>query len=1024
MPNTLCLHWPTTEPGSEASRYAHALETRLRQLGVILTGDNAHCLELAPLGFLTDPAKSEPPLVSNLAPLMDAAGGALACRPDPALITVLAFSDTLDESESHLLGEVCAELARLAPYPVRFVVVSTAKSTTGAASLGVGLSRCAIDDPELPRLLLAADAALASGDWPRQNLLSAVCMGIPAVVRWPEASQPAPAELGLAVSGATPQQLAGLLLLLIIEPGVRRKVLDAQEALRQSQRPEAQLRQVAGWLAAQGVPAPQSFVIMSDEESRQTAAQAFRVEGVFDSSYSLAIVNRRLALALQDEGETVSLYSYEQGDDPQPAWHGLEAPDRLQAMWTLGQVPCHPAVSLRNAWPPLVRDMRARRRVLASYAWEETSFPRAFAEEFNLTLDLITVVSNQTARFLRDAGVHTPLAVVGNGVDHLLDVQPQPLPRPLPAVRFRFLHVSSCFPRKGVDVLLKAYGEAFSADDDVALVIKTFPNPHNDVKAQLERCRHDHPRYPQVELIEDDWTPGQIAALYQHCHALVAPSRGEGFGLPIAEAMLYGLPVIATGWGGHMDFCSDDTCWLIDYAPQLAQTHLSQTDSLWAEPSADHLGRLMKTLSGLPAGTVAAKTVRARQKVLNKYTWRQVAARTRAALQAVDARPGLTPALRVGWMTTWGSRCGIAAYSQHLVGAFSADELHIFAPSGEDTDQGDLPNVHRNWALEAANLDRVIADARKLALDALVVQFHWGFFGLGALITLMREMRTAGIRVVIDFHNTRSAPVAVAADEVVQALASAERLLVHTLDDMQRLKVLGLSANLALFPLAVYPIAQPTPAVVEAARQRLGLQGRQIIASYGFLLPHKGLLQLIEAMPALLAKRRDVHLLMVNALYSPERSGAEHRRLLARITELDLGDRVTLITDFLPEKECVTLLKLADLVVFPYQCTEESSSAAVRMALVANRPTAVTPLPIFADVAAAVSTLPGIDADSIATGIESLLTAFKNPDTQSAACARATSFVAERDAALLSRRLRGLLLGARNHVPVEVEPTC
>ena len=1024
MQKTLRLHWPTTEPGSEASRYAEALETRLRELGVALAGDDTDCLELSPLDGVRDPAKRPPPRVSNADVLMDAAGGALACRPDPRLITVVAFGDTHADGASRLVGEVHAELTRLAPYPVRFVVVTSAKATAKVTGADDGLTYRAANDPDLPRLLLAADAALVSADWPSQDLLLAASLGIPAVVRWAEASQPAPAGLGLAVSGATAQQLAGLLLLLIIEPGIRRRVLDAQEALRQSQRPQEQRRQVAEWLTAQGVPVSPAAAAAPGEAVRHAAAEAFRVEGVFDSSYSLAIVNRRLALALQDEGETVSLYSYEQGEHPQPAWHAVEASDRLQAMWALGQLPCHPAVSLRNAWPPVVRDMRARRRVLASYAWEETSFPRAFAEEFNLTLDLITVVSTQTAQFLRDAGVHTPLAVVGNGVDHLLDVQPEPVPRPLAPARFRFLHVSSCFPRKGVDVLLKAYGEAFSASDDVALVIKTFPNPHNDVKAQLERCRHGNPRYPRVELIEDDWTPGQIAALYQSCHALVAPSRGEGFGLPIAEAMLYGLPVIVTGWGGHMDFCSDDTCWLLDYAPQLAQTHLSQTDSLWAEPSVAHLTALMKTLPSLPASALAAKTARARQSVLARYTWRQVAARTRAALRAVDARPGLMPALRVGWMTTWGSRCGIAAYSQHLVGAFSADELHIFAPWGEETELVDLPNVHRNWALEAATLDRVIADARKFALDALIVQFHWGFFGLGALLTLMREMRAAGIRVVIDFHNTRSAPAAAAEQEVVRALAGAERLLVHTLDDMQRLKALGLSANVALFPLAVYPIAQPTPATVEAERQRLGLQGREVVGSYGFLLPHKGLLQLVEAMPALLAQRPDAHLLMVNALYSPERSGAEHRRLLDRITELGLGDRVTLITDFLPEEACVTLLKTADLVVFPYQRTEESSSAAVRMALVANCPTAVTPLPIFADVAAAVSTLPGTDPGSLAAGIDTLLTALKDADTRAAACARAASFVAERDAALLSRRLRGLLRGACNHVSVEAEATC
>jgi glycosyltransferase involved in cell wall biosynthesis len=593
-------------------------------------------------------------------------------------------------------------------------------------------------------------------------------------------------------------------------------------------------------------------------------------------------------------------------------------------MWRLGSLARHPAVSLRNAWPPVVRDMRARRRVLASYAWEETAFPAAFAEEFNLTLDLITVVSRQTAQFLRDAGVSTPMAVVGNGVDHLLDIVPEPLPRPLPDARFRFLHISSCFPRKGVDILLKAYGEAFRATDDVALVIKTFPNPHNDVAAQIERCQRSDPYYPRIELIEEDWTPGQIASLYRSCHALVAPSRGEGFGLPIAEATLYRLPVIVTGWGGHMDFCSDETCWLIDYTPQFAQTHLSQTGSLWAEPDAAHLAALMRSLPALPENERAARAERARERVLANYTWRQVAARTRAALAALDARPGLPPPPRIGWMSTWGSRCGIAAYSQHMVGAFSADPLHIFAPAGEETTQDDAPNVHRNWALGTTNLDRLIADARRLALDALVIQFHWGFFPPGTLAHLLREMRVAGVRVVVDFHNTRSAPPAARDPEVTQALAGAERLLVHTLDDMQRLAAFGLAANLTLFPLAAYPVARPADDSVDATRRRLGLGRRRVIASYGFLLPHKGLAQLVEAMPALLAAQPDLHLLMVNALYSPERSGAEHRHLRERIVDLGLGDRITLLTDFLPEAECVTLLKTAELVVFPYQNTEES----------------------------------------------------------------------------------------------------
>ena len=68
------------------------------------------------------------------------------------------------------------------------------------------------------------------------------------------------------------------------------------------------------------------------------------------------------------------------------------------------------------------------------------------------------------------------------------------------------------------------------------------------------------------------------------CDALVAPSRGEGFGLPLAEAMFSGLPVVATGYGGHMDFCDADNTYLVDYSFARAETHFGLPNSMWAEP--------------------------------------------------------------------------------------------------------------------------------------------------------------------------------------------------------------------------------------------------------------------------------------------------------------------------------------------------------------------------------------------------------------------------------------------------------
>ena len=61
------------------------------------------------------------------------------------------------------------------------------------------------------------------------------------------------------------------------------------------------------------------------------------------------------------------------------------------------------------------------------------------------------------------------------------------------------------------------------------------------------------------------WAMGweELAGLYAACDCLVHPYRGEGFGLPIAEAMACGLPAIVTGYGAAMDFCDERTSYPI-----------------------------------------------------------------------------------------------------------------------------------------------------------------------------------------------------------------------------------------------------------------------------------------------------------------------------------------------------------------------------------------------------------------------------------------------------------------------------
>ena len=90
---------------------------------------------------------------------------------------------------------------------------------------------------------------------------------------------------------------------------------------------------------------------------------------------------------------------------------------------------------------------------------------------------------------------------------------------------FRFLHISSAFPRKGVDVLLDAYFSTFDGSSDVTLILKTFPNPHNDVGPLLERIEAHHPNPPDVRWIDRDLADAEVKALYNLSHCYVHPAQ-------------------------------------------------------------------------------------------------------------------------------------------------------------------------------------------------------------------------------------------------------------------------------------------------------------------------------------------------------------------------------------------------------------------------------------------------------------------------------------------------------------------
>lgn len=202
--------------------------------------------------------------------------------------------------------------------------------------------------------------------------------------------------------------------------------------------------------------------------------------------------------------------------------------------------------------------------------------------------------------------------------------------------------------RKNTFYTIKWLCEAFKDDKDVGIVIKTNAGRNsridrnmvtNLLKQLLSEVRKGP--YPKFTLLHGDMSDEEVASLYRHkqVKALVALTRGEGYGLPILEAAASGLPIIATGWSGHMDFLKHGKFISVYY--QLGEVHPSRVDnkifikgSRWANPSEeDFKKRALKFRES--SSTPKEWALDLQKKITETYNFEKVALAYDAALREV-----------------------------------------------------------------------------------------------------------------------------------------------------------------------------------------------------------------------------------------------------------------------------------------------------------------------------------------------------------------------------------------------------
>ncbi len=357
--------------------------------------------------------------------------------------------------------------------------------------------------------------------------------------------------------------------------------------------------------------------------------------------HSLAHVNRELCLQLLRSDEVdLSIIPYERHQfdtAAQPRFAPIEQHIRRPTS--------KPAVvHVRHQWPPCFEPPQDGAWVMIQ-PWEFGGLPAAWIEPMRDTVDEIWVPSSWVRECYVRSGVPADkVAVIPNGVD-TDTYRSEGAKHPLKTTkRFKFLFVGGTIGRKGIDILLETYLATFTAADDVCLVVKAVGTDSvyrgSSLAGEIARLA-SQPGAPAFEYIDVNLSDDGVAALYRACDALVHPYRGEGFGLPVAEAMASGLPVIVTGYGACLDFCDEATAYLVP----AHEVRVPQADGLppaavgywWAEPDRRALAALMRRVVADPEH--ARETGRrARQRIVEQYQWAHAARRVRERLLALAGR--------------------------------------------------------------------------------------------------------------------------------------------------------------------------------------------------------------------------------------------------------------------------------------------------------------------------------------------------------------------------------------------------
>ena len=292
-------------------------------------------------------------------------------------------------------------------------------------------------------------------------------------------------------------------------------------------------------------------------------------EGSFGACHSFDIINRacasRLAADPRFDLTIVQTHPPQPGVEP-PGLEDLLAHDLRKKPLNLRKLKAAESTWISHGWPPRSQRPPHSSRWILFLPWEYTRVPIRVVEALQQA-DEIWTTSEFSRQAFQNSGIAADrISVIPLGVEPSLYHRSQEAPPlALPTEKsFRFLFVGGTIHRKGIDLLLDAYGTVFGPNDEVTLVIKEMGHPtlyaNQSARERIEEFQADEDA-PELLYLTEFFAEEKMHALYRACDLVVLPYRGEGFCLPALEAAACRVPAIVTRGGPTDEFLPEGSHW-------------------------------------------------------------------------------------------------------------------------------------------------------------------------------------------------------------------------------------------------------------------------------------------------------------------------------------------------------------------------------------------------------------------------------------------------------------------------------